>query len=364
VPSKLQQLKRQHKHATVAMIAVAAIIIFLLMYYAGNGFSLNDTIIGASDTCSVRIIEPTQGQSYQRTDDIRFTGTVLGGIPEKVFIWNDQHNVPIHATISGTSWGVSMIAGDLAHGEKIINVQAQLQDGRWTPVESVSIEVDNYIPPESYSPFSWFPSHTTWSEQNLPAPLATVFRPVEEVLAQTVVYVTGGTAHDDLDGNNIPDQLEQSPFAPRYNPYGAPMTIFFVYGIIAFIIFSLIYFVIRPYLKRKQEAQKQLESDAGWRYWKMQMQALTDSKMKAELQEEKAKRKALEKQIKESIKKQDEATKRRPVIVNIQDKKGGKTPAKKQPISLSQKLKDKTVTGIRRIPNSEYYQKIRGKVKH
>jgi hypothetical protein len=364
--SKLQRLKKQHKIATIGMGIVAAIVIFLLLYYAGNGFSLNDSILFSNDDCRVMIDEPLENQEFHRTDEIRVTGSVWGGIPKKVIVWEQKHNVPIYATISGTSFGVSFTGADLSDGEHVICIQAQTNDGRWTPVVTRLILVNNYQPDSGSNNWFGFPlsnNQQTWSETYLPEPVATVFRPVEEVLAQTVVYVTGGTASDDLNGDNIPDEIQQSPAAPRYNPVGAPVTLFFVYAVIAGIILAVIFFLIKPYLERKQEAQKQLQQDSGWRQWKLQLQSLNNQKLKAELKAEKLKRQKLEKDIKEKNKKYIEAAKKRPVIVNVQNKKGEKTPAKQQPQPLTKKLKDKAVVGIRRIPKSQYYQKVRNKVR-
>lgn len=364
--SRLQRLRKQHKYATIGMAIVAAIIIFFLLYYAGNGFSVNDSIFFANDDCRVMIDEPADNSEYYRTDTIRVTGSVWGGIPQKVIVWEQQHNVPIYATISGTSFGVSFMGSDLSDGEHVICVQARTEDGRWTAVETRMILINNYMPETQDQNWFGFPlsnNYQSWSETYLPGPIATVFRPVEEVLSQTVVYISSGTASDDLNGDNIPDELQQSPAAPRYNPVGAPVTLFFVYAVIAALIFSVIFFLIKPYLKRKQEAQKQLQQDTGWRQWKLQMQSLTNQKLKAELNAEKLKRQKLEKDIKEKNKKYIEAAKKRPVIVNVQNKKGEKKPVNRQPKPLTTRIKDKAVVGIRRIPKSQYYQKMKNKVK-
>lgn len=321
---KKKSLIRHHKIATIGMVIVAALLIFLLSYYAGNGFSVNDTIVSANQDCRVMIDTPGDGSTYYRTDEIRVTGSVWGGIPQKVMVWEQQHNVPIYATISGTSFGVSFMGSDLSDGEHVICVQARTEDGRWTAVETRMILINNYMPETQDQNWFGFPlsnNHQSWSETYLPEPIATVFRPVEEVLSQTVVYVTGGTSNDDLNGDNVPDELQQSPAAPRYNPVGAPVTLFFVYAVIAAIILAVIFFLIKPYLKRKQEAQKQLQQDKGWRKWKLQMQALADKKMKRKLQTETKKRKALEKKLKEKEKSLSTARRQRPIKIYTSKKK-------------------------------------------
>lgn len=294
--SKLQSLRKKSKFLTVAMIAVAIIIISLSLYYAGNGFSLNDTIFGTNDDVRVMIDSPHEGDVFYSYDNIDIAGSVWGDIPQKVFVWDERYNVPVTCTLQGTTFGVRLFAEDLAVGQHVLCIQAQTEEGKWTAVERVQIEKRG----TTSSQTGWVNPATTWSETYLPQPLAVVFRPVEEVLAQIVVYVSGGTSDDDLNGDNIPDELQQAPTTPRHNPMNLPLSGIIIFGLIIFVIIILIVYIIYPYLDRRQQLKKAMLNDPNKRLWLLQMKALKNKELKSEIKKEKSKRSQLIERIKKA----------------------------------------------------------------
>ncbi len=342
----MREIKLQKKIATFGIVVVIVAISFFALYYIGNGFSTNDNIFWSSDDCRIMLNSPIDGQRFHHNDDIIISGSLWGGIPEKVHVYDTRYNVPVPAIISGPNFGVTLYAAELSQGTHELAFQAQTADGRWT--QPVYRTIEKYGSPSS----TGFPAGTqtaaqTWSESFLPEPLALIFRPVEEVLAQTVVYINSGTAADDLNGDNIPDPLEQSPTTPRYNPMNVPMTSLIVIGIIGLIIFAVIYFVIAPYYQNKHKLKKTAMQDADIRAWQLQLRTLQNKELKNQLKRERLRTKQLTLQAKEA-KKQKPTPPKRSVKIYLAPKKGGNNVQKKtivsQPVSKPttlQKIKQK-----------------------
>jgi len=318
----LLRLRKKHTMLSGAVIVVAVVIIFLLSYYLGNGFSIADPLWGTNSDCSINLIQPGENEIFYKTDDITISGDVWGGIPKKVIIWDAELNVPIYATITGTSFGVSAYAGDLSDGVHTLGVQAQTVDGRWTPVIYRTIEIRNYQGGTSSS-------YNTDVTQTGGGPLGSfgvIFRPVGEVLAQTVVYITGGTASDDLNGDNIPDPLQQSPVTPRYNPTGSPLTLIIVYGLIILVVIIVILYVVKPYLERKQRLKREMVKSPETRYWLLRLKSLQNKELRKQLARERAERKQIVEKIKHDQKKKP-STSKRPVKIFLTPKKDGSQPS-------------------------------------
>jgi len=292
---KLKQLKRKHKFLTIALIAVAIVLVTLLSYYAVNGFSANDLFFNEHESVKLMVSKPSEGQSFYDGDSITVSGSMWGGIPNKVYVWDERYNVPIPCPVVASNFGVELYANDLSQGTHVLCFQGQATDGRWTPVQRISIEKVG----STQQSWIYMGGQKTFVETYFPQPLAIIFRPVEQILVQTVVLITGGTSEDDLNGDNIPDELQQSPVSPRHNPMNVPMSALIVYGLIIFVIIILILAIIKPYLEHRQK----LEATPGYRQHQFKMRSLLNQKLRGELSKERARRKLLEKKMAEENKK-------------------------------------------------------------
>lgn len=250
-------------------------------------------MFNTSDSFRIDIDQPYESQVFFDGDDIVIDGSIWGAIPKKVYAWDSKYNVPVLCFInSANRFGIRLYADDLSQGDHLICVQAQSSDGGWSTVETVMIEKKGGMT-----------SSGTWFNDNVPEPFATIFRPVGDIISGIVVTVTGGTAPDDLNGDNIPDELQQSPAPPRYNPMNMPLSATISFGLIILVIIIIIVYVVRPYLNRKQMMEKALKKSPKYRTWKLQMQGLRNEKIRMKLRAEKEKRKKLEKKLAEEQKK-------------------------------------------------------------
>ena len=324
--NRLQKLRLKDKRYTIAILVVSVIIIFMLLYYIGNGFSLNDNVVGISSDFGLTISHPLEGQTFFPEQEIEVSGTTVGGTPSKVYVWDERYNVPVTCAITGPRFGIRLLASDLSAGHHILNVQAQSTDGKWSQVQKVTIKKEGGY---AFQP--------TWVESNLPQPLAIVFRPVEEIVSGIVVLVSGGTAPDDLNGDNIQDIFQQSPVVPRYNPMNVPLTSLIVFIVLAAVILILIFYVIKPYVKERQSMEKELRRSPEQRQYFLNLKKLRQSSAQAKLRTEKRKTKKLETELKKEkeiqIKLREEKLKemeKRPVNIYLNNnKKGSKKTNKK-----------------------------------
>jgi len=291
---RLKKLKQRHKLLTVSMIVVAIILLTFLSYYVVHGFSAKDLFFNEYESVKLIIYEPDEGQKYYDGDSIIISGSMWGGIPKTVYVWDERFNIPINCYITASAFGVELYASDLSEGTHTLCFQGQASDGRWTSVVKKTItklgDTDaNIIYPNQGN---------TFVETYFPEPLAIIFRPVEEVLTQTIVLITGGTSDDDLNGDNIPDEVQQSPVSPRYNPMNVPLSAIIVYGLIIAVVVIILLSIVKPYMQRRQEMQ----SRPAYQQFQLRMKALRNEKLRAELSKEKTERKLLEKKLKEEQK--------------------------------------------------------------
>ena len=308
----IKQLKKKRKLLSILMAVVAIIIIFLLSYYAIHGFSAKDWFFNEDDSVRLLVDKPRNGDIYYDGDSITVFGVMWGEIPKKVYVWDERFNVPISCQISGASFGIELYANDLSKGVHTLCFQGQASDGRWTAVERVDIKKLG----ESAEGYITANTGNTFVEKHFPEPLALVFRPVEEVLKQTVVTITGGTAEDDLNGDNIPDELQQSPVSPRYNPMNVPLSAIIVYGLIIFVIVLVLLAIVKPYLLKKQK----IESKPAYQKWKLKMRSLTNQKQKAELEKEKRRREMLERKARRLEEELSAERTKKPINIYLSDK--------------------------------------------
>lgn len=291
IMKKHHQLKKQHKIASVLMIFLVIIAVFFTMYYVGNGFSTNDKVLWDNDDVKVMLTSPDDTSLFHSNEDIHVSGSVYGGIPDKVMVWDARYNVPVYATIQGTTFGVMLYAEDLANGVHTLCIQAHTTDGRWTPIKTVTVEFYGTTGPSDTV------QQQTWSETYLPDPIAVIFRPIEEVITQTVVYVTSGTSSDDLNGDNVPDELTQSPTTPRYNPMNIPLTFIIVFVLLIILVLIILLKIVKPYLQRKHQYKQEILRSPEKREWVSQQQRYGVNNLKNQLNSEKNKRKKLEKKV-------------------------------------------------------------------
>lgn len=306
----LSKLRNTSKKYTIGIIITSIVLLFLLGYYVGNGFSINDAIINTHNDCRIILNEPSNGDIYYNYDEIEISGMMWGGIPKKVLAWDDRYNVPLSCIISTSSFGLSVTATDISEGSHVICVQGQTTDGRWTEVQSVTIQKRG-----TYFDATGQVKPQSWIETVLPEPIATIFRPVEDVLSSVVVYVTGGTSEDDLNGDNVPDEMQQSPVSPRQNPMNVPLSIIIIFSLIVIIVIILIFYVIKPYLEHRYMREEEIRRSPEQREWALKMQKKKDQKLQQKLSAEKRKRIKAQRELEEERKKHAESKSKRPVNI-------------------------------------------------
>ena len=314
---KLSNLKKKSKTLTILIGVVAVILVFLIAYYAGNGFSLNDLVLNTHDDCRIVLSSPDNQDVFYGTETIDIRGSMWGGIPKKVLVWDERYNVPISCSITGSYFDASVIAGDISNGYHNLCIQGQTDDGRWTAVEKVTIE-------KRQAGIIGAAEPDTWSESFFPEPVAMFFRPVEEVLSHVVVYVTGGTSNDDLNGDNIPDEIEQSPVSPRQNPMNVPLSTIIIFTLIIVVILVVVMYVARPYVKHRISHERRVTKSPKLRKWSLEMKKKKEAKLQSKLRAERMRRINLEKKLKKEKEHTSKLEKRRPVNIFF-DKKSNKS---------------------------------------
>ena len=314
---KLQQLRKRHKRLSFALVVVVIVGAFFFgTYFIGNGLSINDWIFFNNSDVRVMLYAPSEGETFYENEEIIISGSVWGDIPKMVYVWDSKHNVPVACTLSASNFGVKLFASDLSAGEHTLCVQAQTNEGKWTDTVSVTITKQ----PSSYYGGIVTQSNT-WVESNLPQPLGIIFRPVEEVLSQIVVYISGGTSDDDLNGDNIPDEIQQSPTTPRYNPMNIPMSAIIIFGLIILLVIIIVVYVVNPYMRREHQLRASIAENPEKREWWTRIQALKNEDLKRQLRREREEKQKLKDQLK--IKGNTGGESKNPIRIFIMKNKGG-----------------------------------------
>jgi len=239
-------MRYKHVFLILAIIAVASLLLVVCSHILINGFSFSQN----SDFV-VTIDSPLNGDTIYGPD-YYFTieGRSFGKTLDKVYIWDANYNVGVLAGVSPSRYAKSLYAGDFSNGRHTLCVQAIGTDGSVSQIATVTIYIDNG---------GTGGANNAYLSDSLPAPFSYVFRPVEDVVRQTIVFISGGTNSDDLNGNNVPDVFEQSPIAPTYNPINVPVT--FIFVIVALVVVILIIVIVirdmlANYVTKRAEIEK------------------------------------------------------------------------------------------------------------
>jgi hypothetical protein len=333
---ELKKLKKKSKYSAIAIIVVAILLLYFLSYYVVNGFSANDLFFNTHDDVRLMRDGPADGKEYYHYDNVYIHGRMLGGVPEVVYVWNERYNVPVVCTLSATTFHINIPAESFSRGVHSMAIQGKTTDGRWTPIIRFTInKLDTG--PDFMHDFLGIENNRV--ENLLPGVIGGLFRPVEDIVKGIVVVITGGTAVDDLDGDNIPDELQQSPFTPRHNQMNLPLMSAIVFGLIILVILVIIFVIIKPHFDHKRRLQKK----PGYFDYKLREKAIGAEKMKQELREERIKRQRLEKEMEKERKQQ-----RKPVNIYMDGHEKKKTAAKTAKIS-----EDKGTQRIQIMPYNE-----------
>jgi hypothetical protein len=306
---KVKKLKRNSKISVVIIIIASILLMYLLTYYISNGFSANDFIFNTHEDARIMINSPPDAKGYYHYDDIDISGGMWGGVPDVVRVWNTRFNVPVVCTLSANNFYVTIPASDLSKGMHTMAAQGRTTDGRWTPIVYFRINKLD-VGPDMMNQFLGMENNNM--ENLLPGVLGGLFRPVEDIVKGIVVVVSGGTASDDLNGDNIPDELQQSPFAPRHNPMNMPLMAALVFGLIILVIIVILFVVVKPIM----DARKKVVSKPDYLDYKLREKEIGLEKTKQDLRQERIKRQKLEKQVEEEKKKH-----RKPVNIYMDGRK-------------------------------------------
>jgi hypothetical protein len=328
------------------LIVLIAIVGFLGMYWIGNGFSVN--VVGESNSFYLNIDSPNEMQKFYAGEQIAFHGGVIGDTLAKVTVWDTDYNVAIPCTITPTKWGVYLYATDFSSGIHTMAVQAQGITGEWSPVSTVTIEIRGTIAGATA------PGYMSDSF----GPLAPIFRPIEDIVRGLSIRAAEGTAANDQNGNNIDDRFESNPISPRYNPFNLPLSFLLIFIVLGGIIIVLARYgysyMQRRQIQRSQMAQRIVMNPQS-RQWYLQLKALTNKQLRAEVAKEKAalrvervrmesKVAKLEAERERLLQEKEEATKQKPVKIMIIPKVSAR-PVPKQ-TGMRQDVRNLTKTAV------------------
>lgn len=253
----------------LAISLIAILIIFLAMYWLGNGFSLSDSVVSSADDFYLRIDQPATGSAYTQSDTFSVRGGSLGGTLSKVNLWDQAYNVGIPCNVVGTTFAVEIDAGELSPGDHTLVIQGQATDGRWSQPTSVDITITESLGTTE-------PDYTETGDN----PFSNVFQPIYDIVDGVSIQAEEGTGDNDLNGDNIDDRLQASPVSPRYNAFNLPLMLVLIVAIIAIVLSFIIYY----YLKYKETSSTHRISLTRYfgqsperRKWYLKLQALKPS---------------------------------------------------------------------------------------
>lgn len=261
---KVFSLRLTKKVIALYAILFTAFFVCLAIFVTGGGLS-------ESQTFTLSFITPTEGETF--TDgNVYISGDAIGGVIKNVVVWDQKYNVGMPANIGINLWNINIPVNLFSKGTHVICVKAESTDGRWSPVICRTINTN----PTTYK------EATGYIADTLPAGFGMIFKPAEVVGRSVVVLVSGGTASDDQNGDNIPDQFQQSPVSPNYNPSNVPILMSLVFvAIIVLLIVSI--FGVKEYLSRREERIKTVQTSPE--YWKLQESKLRFARTKINAKE-------------------------------------------------------------------------------
>jgi len=331
----LQKLKKKKisKHNGLVLIVVgilvALILFFSYMYLYGG-------VVNERSSITLSISSPSEGQVFNQGQEIGFNGYVLGGVIDKVIIWDEKYNVGIECGSSASYWSQSVPVSQLSVGKHVICARALCTDGTWSPIVCRTVDIQS-------SSSSYIVTDRTISSTM--GVMGFIFQPIEAVANAVVVTIEGGTSPDDLNGDNIPDQFQQSPAGPSHNPMNMPMTTL----IITILIFTAIVIglmmlrrILTLYMARREQRIERLQSKPEWRTWQLQRLKIQEKETGAKLRS-----------ARERIAKQEEQ------IKHLQKEKAVTINIERRQLTNNKKTKNKGKVKEEKISN-----KIKGVIKN
>jgi hypothetical protein len=252
ISERAKKKRIQSRWLTKKLVIVYAILftsffICLAVFAEGGGFA-------ESSTFSISFSTPAEGEAFT-TGNVLVSGFAIGGILRSVVIWDEKYNVGMLASTGLNMWSLSIPVNHFSDGAHVICAKAQSTDGQWSPIICRTI---NTLPPTHITA-------TGYISDTIPAGMGMLFKPAEVLGRTVVVLVSGGTAPDDQNGDNIPDQFQESPVTPNYNPSNVPILMTLVFS--ALIILLIVAVLgMKEYLSKREERLKALQSNPN--YWK------------------------------------------------------------------------------------------------
>lgn len=269
----------------LVIVLVIVLVAFLALYWAGNGFSLSDNVIGASNDFRISIDSPGQGSTFTQADTINVRGGSLGGTLSRVILWDQAYNVGIPCNVVATTFAVQIDASELSPGDHTLVLQAQSTDGRWSHPASVDISI---VAASS----STSPTYTEVEGTETPG----IFKPIYDIVDGISIQVEEGTGDNDLNGDNIDDRLQSSPLSPRYNAFNLPLMMIIIVIIIAVVI-GLILYTYLKYVRIEKGTKIQLTRYMGEtperRSWYLRLRSMEPEVVEAKYSQLRQKEKKL-----------------------------------------------------------------------
>jgi uncharacterized membrane protein len=250
----------------VCIVAALVLISFLAIYWGGNGFSTADNILGEKGDFLIRIDTPTPGSEFSQGNNIYIRGGSLGGTLTKVIVWDTQYNVGAPCAVAGTQFSYCIFPNHISLGKHTIAIQAQNANGEWSQIAytDIIIQSGGLINRE-------FPSVP-------PSTIPNMFQPIIDIWNGITMHTEQGTGDNDLNGDNVDDRLQTSPFTPRNNPFNLPVTMIIIVVMILIIIIVLV-FLFMKYLKQRNEYKSQMAkyiaADPSRRDWYLRLKSIT-----------------------------------------------------------------------------------------
>jgi hypothetical protein len=254
----------------VCIVAALVFGSFLVLYWVGNGFSTNDNILGINDGFYIRIDTPTPGSEFSQGNTIYIKGGSLGGALSQAIIWDTEYNVGAPCGVSATQFSYAIFPNHISFGKHTIGVQAQNVNGEWSQITYVEFEIKSggLLTP---------PNYPTVPASTIPG----LFQPLVDIWNGIIGHTEQGTGDNDLNGDNIDDRLQTSPFTPRYNPFNLPITLIIIV-ILIIIVAIVIAILLLRYLKQrgeyKMQMAKYIAASPKRRDWYLHLKAITDKK--------------------------------------------------------------------------------------
>lgn len=269
-PNRRQQSASSY-FRTIQIVAVVLIVIligFLVMYWVGNGFSFSDSVLFNAEDFYISVDTPASGSIYTPSDTISIRGGSLGGMLQKVHLWDQAYNVGVPCNVVGTTFAIELQPGTLSAGPHTLIFQAQAVDGRWSEPTSIDISISD--------PIDEGVGDTMGIEDTTPG----LFQPIFDIVDGISISADEGTGDNDLNGDNIDDRLQTSFVSPRYNAFNLPLLLILIVIVVAILI---VFLARRIFSYRRETFEERLQHK---RDKLLQKSKLREQKMQAKLEKE------------------------------------------------------------------------------